>query len=184
MFNLGVIGGSKPKVATPRVVNTIARYKNQNPTMFAWEIREKLILEGICDIDSAPSVSSINRIVRNRAQTHNTYQITTTSSNLFLAPSLTSTYITNSNESTTSSFSYSTTLNNVIPNSTANISYSNVINSENEKSTQIAPTTNVHWSDLCKYQNSQNQFPMSNLLNATNGYYFSVNQGFKIKFFK
>ncbi|KAI6202292.1 Paired box pox-neuro protein [Aphelenchoides besseyi] len=62
----GVIGGSKPKVATPKVVNTISVYKLQNPTMFAWEIREKLIAEGICDSETAPSVSSINRIVRNR----------------------------------------------------------------------------------------------------------------------
>lgn len=40
---LGVIGGSKPKVATPRVVECIAGYKRANPTMFAWEIRQKLI---------------------------------------------------------------------------------------------------------------------------------------------
>ncbi|VDO24292.1 unnamed protein product [Haemonchus placei] len=39
----GVIGGSKPKVATPRVVGCIAAYKRANPTMFAWEIREKLL---------------------------------------------------------------------------------------------------------------------------------------------
>uniref|UniRef100_A0A7E4V7K3 Paired domain-containing protein n=1 Tax=Panagrellus redivivus TaxID=6233 RepID=A0A7E4V7K3_PANRE len=62
----GVIGGSKPKVATPRVVNMIALYKMHNPTMFAWEIREKLIQDGICEEEGAPSVSSINRIVRNR----------------------------------------------------------------------------------------------------------------------
>uniref|UniRef100_A0AC34Q5T9 Paired domain-containing protein n=1 Tax=Panagrolaimus sp. JU765 TaxID=591449 RepID=A0AC34Q5T9_9BILA len=62
----GVIGGSKPKVATPKVVNMISYYKSQNPTMFAWEIREKLIQDRICEEDTAPSVSSINRIVRNR----------------------------------------------------------------------------------------------------------------------
>ncbi|CAD5225786.1 unnamed protein product [Bursaphelenchus xylophilus] len=62
----GVIGGSKPKVATPKVVSTINLYKLQNPTMFAWEIREKLIEDGVCDAETAPSVSSINRIVRNR----------------------------------------------------------------------------------------------------------------------
>ena len=59
----GVIGGSKPKVATPKVVDKIADYKRQNPTMFAWEIRDRLLAEGVCDNDSVPSVSSINRYV-------------------------------------------------------------------------------------------------------------------------
>lgn len=63
----GVIGGSKPKVATPTVVEAITEFKRQNPTMFAWEIKEKLILEGICDAEKVPSVSSINRIVRNHS---------------------------------------------------------------------------------------------------------------------
>lgn len=57
----GVIGGSKPKVATPKVVEKIAEYKRQNPTMFAWEIRDRLLAEGVCDNDTVPSVSSINR---------------------------------------------------------------------------------------------------------------------------
>lgn len=57
----GVIGGSKPKVATPKVVDKIADYKRQNPTMFAWEIRDRLLAEGVCDSDTVPSVSSINR---------------------------------------------------------------------------------------------------------------------------
>ena len=63
----GVIGGSKPKVATPRVVDKICEYKRQNPTMFAWEIRDRLLTEHVCNQDNVPSVSSINRIVRNRA---------------------------------------------------------------------------------------------------------------------
>ncbi|XP_071529063.1 paired box protein Pax-5-like isoform X7 [Panulirus ornatus] len=63
----GVIGGSKPKVATPTVVEAIANYKKQNPTMFAWEIRERLLADGVCDQEGVPSVSSINRIVRNKA---------------------------------------------------------------------------------------------------------------------
>lgn len=32
-FKAGVIGGSKPKVATPPVVDAIANYKRENPTM-------------------------------------------------------------------------------------------------------------------------------------------------------
>ncbi|XP_053953970.1 paired box protein Pax-6-like isoform X1 [Anastrepha ludens] len=63
----GLIGGSKPKVATPAVVSKIEQYKRDNPTIFAWEIRERLISEGVCTNATAPSVSSINRILRNRA---------------------------------------------------------------------------------------------------------------------
>ncbi|KMZ07381.1 paired box protein Pax-5 isoform X10 [Drosophila simulans] len=66
-FKAGVIGGSKPKVATPPVVDAIANYKRENPTMFAWEIRDRLLAEAICSQDNVPSVSSINRIVRNKA---------------------------------------------------------------------------------------------------------------------
>lgn len=42
----GSVGGSKPKVATPEVVAKIESYKQSNPTIFAWEIREKLISDG------------------------------------------------------------------------------------------------------------------------------------------
>ena len=62
-YKAGVIGGSKPKVATPPVVDAISKYKKENPTMFAWEIRDRLLTEGICSQENVPSVSSINRLV-------------------------------------------------------------------------------------------------------------------------
>ena len=34
--------------------------------MFAWEIRDRLIEDNVCDKQSAPSVSSISRILRNK----------------------------------------------------------------------------------------------------------------------
>ncbi|NWR96256.1 PAX6 protein, partial [Motacilla alba] len=52
------IGGSKPRVATPEVVSKIAQYKRECPSIFAWEIRDRLLSEGVCTNDNIPSVSS------------------------------------------------------------------------------------------------------------------------------
>ena len=60
----GVIGGSKPRVATPDIETKIEEMKQENPGIFSWEIRAKLIESGICDKNTAPSVSSISRLLR------------------------------------------------------------------------------------------------------------------------
>ena len=52
-------------MATPSVVKRIIRIKTDHPGMFAWEIREQLLAGRVCDPASIPSVSSINRILRN-----------------------------------------------------------------------------------------------------------------------
>ncbi|XP_045479854.1 paired box protein Pax-6-like isoform X1 [Harmonia axyridis] len=61
------IGGSKPRVATAEVVSKISSYKRECPSIFAWEIRDRLLQEGVCTNDNIPSVSSINRVLRNLA---------------------------------------------------------------------------------------------------------------------
>ena len=57
------------------MVNKIADYKIANPTMFAWEIRDRLLADNICSQDNVPSVSSINRIVRNKINSSNMSQM-------------------------------------------------------------------------------------------------------------
>lgn len=57
----GAIGGSKPRVTTPKVVNYIKDLKHKDPGIFAWEIRERLLKDGVCDKYNVPSVSSISR---------------------------------------------------------------------------------------------------------------------------
>ena len=42
-INPGQIGGSKPKVTTPDVVNKVRLFKAENPQMFAWEIRQRFV---------------------------------------------------------------------------------------------------------------------------------------------
>ena len=39
--------------------------KQENPGVFAWEIRDQLLSQRVCNPSSIPSVSSINRILRN-----------------------------------------------------------------------------------------------------------------------
>lgn len=60
----GVIGGSKPRVATPEIENKIEELKKKQPGIFSHEVKAELIKEGICDPNSAPSVSSISRIMK------------------------------------------------------------------------------------------------------------------------
>uniref|UniRef100_UPI00358E3A21 paired box protein Pax-7 n=1 Tax=Myxine glutinosa TaxID=7769 RepID=UPI00358E3A21 len=61
----GAIGGSKPRqVASTDVERKIEDYKRENPGMFSWEIRDRLLKDGVCDRASVPSVSSISRILR------------------------------------------------------------------------------------------------------------------------
>ncbi|XP_057374770.1 protein gooseberry-like [Daphnia carinata] len=73
----GVLGGTRPKSSssgssgstTPaggsnEVERKMDDYRRDNPNIFSWEIRDRLIKDGICDKTSAPSVSSISRLLR------------------------------------------------------------------------------------------------------------------------
>ncbi|KAK0171150.1 hypothetical protein PV328_008906 [Microctonus aethiopoides] len=60
----GVIGGSKPRVTTPEVEAKMEDLKRQNPAIFSWEIREKLVKDGVCEKGAVPSASSISRLLR------------------------------------------------------------------------------------------------------------------------
>ena len=53
------IGGSKPRVATSVVVTKVAIYKQECPSIFAWEIRDRLLNEGICTPENIPSVREL-----------------------------------------------------------------------------------------------------------------------------
>ncbi|XP_061592864.1 paired box protein Pax-7-like isoform X1 [Cololabis saira] len=62
----GAVGGSKPRVSSVDVEKRIEDYKQDNPSMFSWEIRDRLLKEGVCDRSTVPSVSSISRVLRSR----------------------------------------------------------------------------------------------------------------------
>ncbi|CAF1145304.1 unnamed protein product [Adineta ricciae] len=62
----GSIGGSKPRVVTADIEQKIDEYKNSYPhgTMFVWEIRERLVRDGVCKPTSLPSLSTLTRMLR------------------------------------------------------------------------------------------------------------------------
>ncbi|KAH9424448.1 hypothetical protein DERP_004633, partial [Dermatophagoides pteronyssinus] len=71
----GTIGGSKPRVSTPLVTKKINEYKMKNNSLYAWEIREKLLNEQICSGENLPSISSINRILRNQSNNQTNHEL-------------------------------------------------------------------------------------------------------------
>ena len=43
------------QTASPEVDKKIEEYKRENPGMFSWEIRDKLLKDGVCDRNNVPS---------------------------------------------------------------------------------------------------------------------------------
>ncbi|XP_074602066.1 protein gooseberry-like isoform X2 [Brevipalpus obovatus] len=60
----GVIGGSKPRMVSPEIERRIEEIRREQPTIFSWEIRDKLIKENLCDRTTAPSISAISKLLR------------------------------------------------------------------------------------------------------------------------
>ena len=57
-----------PELPLPEVEKKIENYKRENPGIFSWEIRDRLLKDNICDRSTVPSVSSISRVLRSRFQ--------------------------------------------------------------------------------------------------------------------
>jgi paired box protein 3/7 len=60
----GVVGGSKPKVSTPEIEAKIEEYKAASPGIFSWEVKERLVEEGVCTEENVPSISSLSRVLK------------------------------------------------------------------------------------------------------------------------
>ncbi|KIH65375.1 hypothetical protein ANCDUO_04305 [Ancylostoma duodenale] len=52
----------KTPVATNNVVEKIEEYKREQPSIFAWEIRDKLLTDHICSQDTIPSKTSTDHL--------------------------------------------------------------------------------------------------------------------------
>lgn len=65
----GVIGGSKPRVVTPEIEQRVNEYKRDNPGIFSYEIRERLLADRVCDQSSIPSSQTISHYLRDSEMT-------------------------------------------------------------------------------------------------------------------
>ncbi|KAL9987081.1 hypothetical protein ACROYT_G001323 [Oculina patagonica] len=59
-------GVGRPRVITPRIAQRILEYKEEQPRLFSWEIRDRLAQEGLSSKESLPSLSSISRLLKNK----------------------------------------------------------------------------------------------------------------------
>ena len=51
---------------TPRIAQRIMEYRKEQPGLFSWEIRDRLVEESLCSKESPPSLSSISRLLKNK----------------------------------------------------------------------------------------------------------------------
>jgi len=56
----------RPRVITPRIAQRIMEYRKEQPGLFSWEIRDRLVQESPCSKESPPSLSSISRLLKNK----------------------------------------------------------------------------------------------------------------------
>ena len=54
-------GGSDPHIMTNDLLQCIELWKLEKPSVYAKEIQQRLLLEGLCDRDKLPSISTINQ---------------------------------------------------------------------------------------------------------------------------
>ena len=62
-------GVGRPRVITPRIAQRILEYRKEQPRLFSWEIRDRLVQDGLCSKESLPSLSSISRLLKNKLET-------------------------------------------------------------------------------------------------------------------
>jgi len=60
----GMVGGNKAKVDAPEIEKKVKDYQERNPGIFSWEIKDKLIEDGVCNEENVPSISSISRLLK------------------------------------------------------------------------------------------------------------------------
>lgn len=62
----GAIPSSKSREITPEITKRIEAFILEQPDMFSWEVRDRLILEGVCIKANLPSMEAISQLLKSR----------------------------------------------------------------------------------------------------------------------
>lgn len=62
----GAIPSSKSREITPEITKKIEAFILEQPDMFSWEVRDRLLLEGVCIKANLPSMEAISQLLKSR----------------------------------------------------------------------------------------------------------------------
>lgn len=62
----GAIPSSKSREITPEITKRIEAFIVEQPDMFSWEVRDRLLLEGVCVKANLPSMEAISQLLKSR----------------------------------------------------------------------------------------------------------------------
>lgn len=65
-INPGGANVGRPRVITPRIEQKIEQYRQEQPGIFSWELRDRLLHENVCSRNNLPSLSSISRLIKHK----------------------------------------------------------------------------------------------------------------------
>lgn len=62
----GAIPSSKSREITPEITKRIEAFVVEQPDMFSWEVRDRLLLEGVCVKANLPSMEAISQLLKSK----------------------------------------------------------------------------------------------------------------------
>lgn len=63
----GAIPSSKNRDITPEITKRIEAFVDEQPDIFSWEVRDRLLLQGICIKANLPSMEAISRLLKSKS---------------------------------------------------------------------------------------------------------------------
>lgn len=63
----GAIPSSRSREITPQITKKIEEFILDQPDMFSWEVRDRLLLEGVCVKANLPSMEAISQLLKSRS---------------------------------------------------------------------------------------------------------------------